>query len=199
MESETKIMSKKEMFKKEGKYIPFPGTRDFNPVTGENLSHTESGIIVDSELAKEDTEGKKIEEYNSSLINSDFKEFEGINLIGQKILFRPFKLSTKDKNGFYRSLSIATTLPNTETVKMIPLSYPLQYKGVVCAVSDECPKEFKDKVKVGSVVTIQTIAWQQQVYNLDRDLFQELEEPFTFWLTPNHVQAVIEDTKTNDK
>jgi hypothetical protein len=190
-------MSKKEMFKKEGKFIPFPGTRDFNPVTGEDLSHTESGIIVDSDLAKEDTEGKSIEEYNNSLVNSDFKEFEGINLIGQKILFRPFKLGNKNKNGFYRSLSIATTLPNTETVKMMPLSYPLQYKGVVCAVSDECDETFKSKVKVGSVITIQTIAWQQQAYTLDRDLFQELEEPFTFWLTPGHIQAVIEDTKAN--
>ena len=183
------------MFKKEGKFIPFPGTRDFNPVTGEDLSHTESGIIVNADLAAGEKDADAGEKYNEELINSDFKEFKGINLIGQKILFRPFKLSTKDKNGLFRSLSIASTLPNTETVKMIPLSYPLQYKGVVCSVSDECPQEFKDKVKVGSVVTIQTIAWQQQVYNLDRDLFQELEEPFTFWLSPGHIQAVIETPK----
>ncbi len=185
-------MQKKDMFKKEGKLIPFPGTRDFNPVTGEDLSHTESGIIVNSDLAAGEKDADAVEKYNEELINSDFKEFKGINLIGQKILFRPFKLSTKDKNGLFRSLSIATTLPNTETIKMMPLSYPLQYKGIVCAVSDECPQEFKDKVKVGSIVTIQTIAWQQQVYNLDRDLFQELEEPFTFWLSPGHIQAVIE-------
>ena len=202
-------MSKgKEMYKKEGKFMPFPGTRDFNPVTGEDYSKDESGLVLSSEDAylaqmardnklKEDEE-TAIAKYNEDVLTvSD--EFKNINLVGAKILFRPFKLSSKDKSGFYRDLAITEQLPNTESKRRIPLSFPLQYEGVVCAVSDECPIEFRDKVKVGDIITIQSIAWQQQIYNMNRDVFQELEEPFTFWLTPGHVQAKIENTnKTSE-
>ena len=46
-------MQKKDMFKKEGKLIPFPGTRDFNPVTNEAYTESEAGIIVTPEAASE--------------------------------------------------------------------------------------------------------------------------------------------------
>lgn len=196
-------MPKKDMFKKEGKYIPFPGTRDFNPVTNEAYTESEAGIIVTPEAASEaaflrmqeqnEKDAKAVDDYNKSLVNTDFKEFENIKLVGPKVLFRPFKHTLRTKGGLYRKISFFQPLPNTETVKEVPLSYPLQYRGVVCKVSDECPEEFKNKVKVGDIVDIQSIAWQQQSYVMDRDLFQELEEPFTFWLTPNHIQAVIEN------
>jgi hypothetical protein len=196
-------MQKKDMFKKEGKLISFPGTRDFNPVTNEAYTESEAGIIVTPEAASEaaflrmqeqnEKDARAVDDYNKGLVTTDFKEFENIKLIGSKVLFRPFKHTLRTKGGLHRKISFFQPLPNTETVKEVPLSYPLQYRGVICKISDECPEEFKSKVKVGDIADIQSIAWQQQAYVMDRDLFQELEEPFTFWLTPGHIQAIIEN------
>ena len=190
------------MYKKDGKYMPFPGSRDINLATGEEYTETESGIVVTPEQAYLDNieKAKKLQndeevainEYNKKITES-FDDFKDIKLVGQKILFRPFKLSSKDKHGFYRDLAIMKQLPNTETMKRIPLSFPLQYRGVVCSVGNDCLVDFKDNIKVGDIVDIQTIAWEQQLYMMDRNLFNELEEPFTFWLTPGHIQAKIEN------
>ncbi len=181
------------MFKKEGKYIPFPGTRD------EEKENLIIGLDEPTTLVRDPLQEsvENVKKYNE-LISKDFSEFEGINLIGPKVLFRPFKVSPKTKGGLARSFAIRYQDQETGRVKTTNADFALQYKGVICAVSDECSEEFKNKVKVGSVVDIQTIAWTQHQYFLNRDVFNEVEEPFTFWLTPNHIQAVIETpTETN--
>lgn len=179
----------KNMFKKEGKYIPFPGTRDDDSKESLILTPDESPAVVRDPLKEAED---KVIEYNTE-ISTNFTEFENINLIGPKVLFRPFKVSPKTKGGLARSFALKYQDPETGRVKTVNADFSLQYRGVICKVSDECPEEFKNKVKIGSIVDIQTIAWQQHQYLLNRDVFNETEEPFTFWLTPNHIQAVIEN------
>ena len=185
-------MSKKEMFKPEKKYITMPGMRDNDKI--------EDALILpdDMEVSKPydpfASKVKEVEDYNEK-ISTDFSDFKHLNLIGPKILFRPFKVSPVTKGGIARSFSIKYQDPETQRVKTTTADFAVQYRGVVCLISDDCSSHFKGRVKVGDIVDINPIAWQQHSYYLNRDVFQETEEPFTFWLTEQLVQAKIENTK----
>lgn len=110
---------------------------------------------VDVEVSEPETENPTItsEEYNRSLFTPE-AIVDGIELPGNYVLLRLFRLLNKTKSGFI--------VPNIEMVpsesgeRMIPKFTDFNFapRGVVVKVGAGCSDWFNDKVSVGTVVDL---------------------------------------------
>ncbi len=124
-------------------------------------------------------EQKKINEYNTGchVIDDDVKN---VSLLGPRILVRPYRLSTSTKSGLFKPMK-GTVVGESGRANAVDNPYPYQEKGVIVNISEECPKEFTDRVKVGDVVMFPL------PININTEMF-----------SPMHIQKIADMTFSID-
>lgn len=138
------------------------------------LKATESGILVEetpriiiddsSMLAEIErtkkhalSEREKVDDYNNSLYELRNPLIDKVELTGNRILVRLYRLQFYTKDGMYIGGRKQTVMSRSELDKKIvdaPNEAQFQERGVVVKISPFCSPEFKQLVKEGDVVDI---------------------------------------------
>lgn len=102
------------------------------------------------------------EMYNKEILEiKDSADLDSFNLVGNTILFRPFKLIEKTSETGLTVAERKDKVFNDKTMKMNykDLVFPYQTRGVIVKISEEAAEIYKDKFKVGTVVGLPHGMW----------------------------------------
>jgi hypothetical protein len=140
------------------------------------------------------TEAQK---YNKKIIRIlDQRELSEFNLVGNSILFRPFKLIEETSKTGLSITERKEKALNDQSLKMTykDLAFPYQTKGVIVKISDEAAEMHKSKFKVGSIVHLPHGLWvsyPRMLFKLNKNNWapEDNEEYLTLIVSANTVEA----------
>ena len=102
-------------------------------------------------------ERERVDELNESLYETRNPIVDQINLIGNRVLIRLYRLQKYTKEGFMvggRTQEVKSESELRKKIVDMDDSMQFQDRGVVIAISSDCTEAFREKVKPGSIVDV---------------------------------------------
>lgn len=130
-------------------------SKDLKNMTGK------TEIVSKEETMSANRKLTEAEQYNESILKiEDQRELDKFELMGNSMLFRPFKLVEEVSEAGLTLTEQKEEFMNKSSMKMgfKDLAFPYQMRGVVIKLSKDAEQIYEGQIKVGTIVNLPTLS-----------------------------------------